>query len=243
MEAPLILAMEGAGRAVIRKGLEYHLVNPASAVYFRRTQSMGFYVFDEDASYWGFSLLEGRYTPFILSWIGERESKQQMLVISVAGNILPGWSLGLSLSRWQNKMAEHYWNMQSGLMIRPKGQEALTLGLTWDHILPLKGVFKNERKWGLGIGYQIQSWLNIRSDMTYYPFHSMDDRWFIIGGMDVILAQFLVLRGATRWNMTAHVFQFSGGWGLHGKYFHFDHSIRRHQDMSWIHGFSVRMVR
>ena len=101
-EGPLALSMSGAGRA-ITKGAEYHLLNPASLIHFKGAQGSGFYMFglEKQKPYWGLSLVENQQIPLGLSYIREWGGQAQYLSFSTAGFILPGWSLGLSLSRWQ----------------------------------------------------------------------------------------------------------------------------------------------
>ena len=238
-QGPLSLAMGGSGRAVTQKGAEYHLLNPANLIHSQNFHGEGFYVFGQDKRkpYWGVSLTENRQVPLALSYIRERESEEQYLSISTAGFILPGWSLGLSLSRWQQMEKEDaYWNIQSGILIKPK-QSSFSIGATWDHILPIKGPYTGKRRWGLGLGYQVYKWLYLRADGLY----SEEKKWLFCGGGETLISGFLILRLGGRWYLTQKKFLFSGGIGLTAKQLAVDYSISQNEDTKqWLHAITAR---
>ena len=237
-QGPLSLAMGGSGRAVTQKGAEYHLLNPASLIYSQNFHGEGFYVFGQDKRkpYWGISLTENRQIPIALSYIRERKSEEQYLSISTAAFILSGWSLGLSVSRWQQTKEDAYWNIQSGILIKPK-RSPFSIGATWDHILPIKGPYTGKRRWGLGVGYQAYKWLHLRADGLY----NQEKKWIVSGGAEAFISRFLFLRLGSRWNISAEKFIFSGGIGLSAKPLAIDYSISQSEDTNeWLHAIVAR---
>lgn len=235
-QGPLSLSMSGSGRAIY-KGAEYHLLNPASLVHLPGFQGAGFYVFETEKKkpYYGISLMENRQIPLALSYIRERQSEEQYLNISTAAFILPGWSLGLSLSRWETKQDTN-WNIQSGFFIKPQ-QSSLSIGATWDHILPLEGAFKGRRQWGLGLAYELYKWLNLRTDVIY----NQNKDWKIAGGTEITIAQFFIFRLGSGWYSTDNIFRFSGGLGLETKNISVDYGLSQEKGKKeWLHTLNIR---
>lgn len=235
-QGPLSLSMGGAGRAV-QKGAEYHLLNPASLVHSQAFDAAGFYIFEtkENKPYWGVSLMENRQIPLAISYIKERKSEVQYFSISTAAFILPGWSLGLSLSRWETSQDTN-WNIQTGFFIKPK-QSSFSIGATWDHILPVEGAFKGQRNWGLGLAYELYKWLHLRADILY----NQKKQWTIVGGAETTINGILVLRFGSRWHLTSHTSVFSGGIGLKTKQISIDYSLSQTEHTKqWLHAFNVR---
>ena len=238
-QGPLALSMSGSGRAITQTGAEYHLLNPASLIYPQFFHAAGFYVFElEDRKpYWGISLLENRQIPLALSYIKERKSEEQYLSISTATFLIPGWSLGLSLSRWQTKQDTN-WNIQSGFLIKPQ-QSSFSIGATWDHILPLEGAFKGKRTWGLGLAYTLYKWLHLRADTIY----NQKKTWEVAGGIESIISGFLIVRVGSRWHFTNKTLLFSGGMGLQTKQISVDYSLSQNEHTTqWLHALNVRSV-
>ena len=236
-KGPLSLAMGGAGRAVTQKSAEYHLLNPASLIYSQNFHGEGFYVFEqgERKPYWGVSLTENRQIPIALSYIRERQSEGQFLSISTAAFILSGWSLGLSLSRWQ-QTKEAYWNIQSGVLIKPKNS-FFSIGATWDHILPQKGPYIGKRRWGMGVGYQVYEWLHLRADGIY----NQEKKWEVSGGAEAFISRILFLRLGGLFNVKKQKFLFSGGVGLGAKKLAIDYSFSQSEDTKqWLHAIVAR---
>ena len=145
LRGPLALSMSGSGRAATQSGAEYHLINPAGLVHASGFSSGTYYMFEvaeKRKPVWGVSLSETRQIPLALSYIKKRHSKEQYMSVSTAGFVVPGWSLGLSLSRWQIDQGAN-WNMQAGILVKPTSS-SFALGATWDHILPLEGAFEKK---------------------------------------------------------------------------------------------------
>ena len=237
-KAPLPLALGEAGRAVVQKGAEYHLLNPAGVVFSKNFQGEAFYVFSPEGikSYWGFSLMENRQLPLAFSYIKERMSEEQYLSLSTSALILPGWGLGLSVSRWQKTEEEAYWNIQTGLLVKPK-QSSFSIGATWDHILPLKGPYTGKRRWGLALAYQLYDWLEFRTDGLYHS----EKKWLALAGVEALVSGFLILRLGGRWRVKDQKFTFSGGLGLTSKYLAFDYSLSQGEDsQKWFHAIVLR---
>lgn len=243
IQGSLALGASGSGRAVVEKGAEYHLLNPANLAHSKKFSASGFYVFNvkEESPYWGISLAENKQFPLALSYIRDyhKDSEDQYFSASTAGFILPGWSLGISVSRWQVPEAA-YWNIQSGLLIKPK-YSSFSIGFTWDHILPLKGPFENKRKWGLGLSYEIYKWLHLRSDTLYNPYDPKKE-WILNGGIEFFIKDFLVFNGACRWNFIDKLPLFSGGVGLKtkslGLYYYFSQHDKKE---NWLHIISLQL--
>ena len=278
-KGPLALSMSGSGRA-ITKGAEYHLLNPASLIHFKGAQGSGFWTFglEKQKSYWGVSIVENQKIPLGLSYIREWGSKTQYLSFSTAAFILPGWSMGLSLSRWQaeplgrvspapmaeptsqveiskksqsaNKAlssdlpdskddkAEASWNVQAGLLIKPAGSP-FSIGAVYDHILPLKGAFKGQRKWALGMGFALYEWLSLRADALY----NTNSQWAVAGGAEATVSKFLILRLANQWDFKDKNWLFSGGLGLTAKNMALDYGLSRTAGTKrWQNTLSVRFA-
>ena len=250
-EGPLALSMSGAGRA-ITKGAEYQLLNPASLIHFKGAQGSGFYTFGlkTQKPYWGLSIVENQQIPLGVSYIREWDSSDQYLSFSTAGFILPGWSVGLSLSRWQtsqtNKViatsskAENKasWNVQGGVLIRPQ-DSPLSIGATYDYILPLKGAFEEQRKWALAISLELYKWLAFRTDALY----NIKSKWTLAGGATATISQFLILRLANRWHIKEKKWLFSGGLGLTAKNMALDYGLSQTKETkNWQHTISVRFA-
>ena len=235
-QGPLSLSLSGAGRAV-QEGAEYHLLNPAGLVHSQGFNAAAFYVFKtkERKPYWGISLMENRQIPLAISYIKERQSDEQYFSISTAAFILPGWSLGLSLSRWEIKQPAN-WNIQAGFLIKPQ-QSPLSIGVTWDHILPVEGAFKDQRKWGLGLAYELYKWLHLRTDTVY----NQKKQWSIAGGAETIISRILILRLGSRYIFTDKTFLFSGGIGLKTEQISLDYGLSQtEKTKQWLHTLSVR---
>ena len=238
-KGPLALSMSGSGRAIY-KGAEYHLLNPASLVQLPGFQAAGFYVFETENKkpYYGFSVMENRQIPLALSYIRETETGEQYLSISTAAFILPGWSLGLSLSRWETKQDTN-WNIQAGFFIKPQ-RSPLSIGATWDHILPVKGVFEGQRQWGLGLAYELYKWLQLRADTVY----NQKKEWKIAGGPKLTIADFLIVRFGSGWDLAHDTFLFSGGLGLETKNIALDYGLSQEKEnnkaKTWLHTLNIR---
>jgi len=237
-QAPLSLSMSGSGRAIAEKGAEYHLLNPAGIIYAPAFHAAGFYVFksEERKPYWGVSLMENRQIPIALSYIKKRQSEEQYISISTAAFILPGWSLGLSLSRWKTDQDTN-WNIQAGFLIKPK-QSPFSIGATWDHLLPVEeGAFKDKRQWALGGEYKLYKWLHLRADGIYHQ----KEHWLISGGVETTISGFLVVRFASRWRFARKAFVFSGGVGLETKQIALDYGLSQTENKKqWLHTVNVR---
>ena len=235
-QGPLSLSMSGAGRAIY-KGAEYHLLNPASLVHLPGFQAAGFYVFETESKkpYYGISMMENRQIPLALSYIKERQSGEQYLSISTAAFILPGWSLGLSLSRWETKQDTN-WNIQAGFFIKPQ-QSPFSIGATWDHLLPVEGAFEGRRQWGLGLAYVLYKWLHLRADTIY----NQKEEWKVAGGPEIIIANFLILRFGSGWHLADKTFLFSGGLGLETKNISLDYGLSQDKEKKeWLHSLNIR---
>ncbi len=236
--SPLALAMGGSGRAFVEKGAEYHLLNPAGIALSKQMQSAGFYVFGDHINpYWGVSISDIQPAPLALSFMKEWDSETQILVLSLAGLILPGWSLGLSIHRQQNSETTN-WNGQIGLLIKPKRQNRFAIGTVWDQILPLEKSLENHKKWGIGISYQIHPSSSIQVDTVYHftkPSHLQ-----IIASMESLLSQFLVLRISGQWSENTRVVLYSGGLGLKGKIIQADYSLSQQVNSNLIHAWTIR---
>ena len=262
-EGPLALSMSGAGRA-ITKGAEYHLLNPASLIHFKGAQGSGFYMFglEKQKPYWGLSLVENQQIPLGLSYIREWGGQAQYLSFSTAGFILPGWSLGLSLSRWQaeptgqepststaksltkaktasnttSKTAKASWNIQTGMLIKP-ANSPLSIGAVYDHILPLKGAFEGRRKWALGLGFALYEWLSLRADALY----KTKGHWLVAGGAEAVISGFLILRLANQWDFKDKKWLFSLGLGLTTQHMALDYGLTQKNNTShWQNTLSAR---
>ncbi len=240
---PLSLSQGGGGRAVSTSGVEYHLLNPAVVADFKNTKTQAFYVFSDDSqlNYIGLSVGENNVTPIALSFLKSLHSSEHLLAISTAGVIVPGWSLGVSFDRWQVESNTH-WNVQTGLLIKPPGQKKISFAATWDFLLPLKGAFKKAgQKGALAIMYQLNQRLRVKIDGLYVFTLKTNPYWVMIGALESVLAQFLVLRGATSWNQLTGKFLFSGGLGLKGKTFHFDYGVSQRLE-GWTQAINVRAL-
>ena len=234
---PLALSFGNSGRATFQKGAEYHLLNPAGVAHVQGFQGAGFYAFktEESKAYWGMSLLENSGLPVSFSYLRERESGDQYFQLSVASFILPGWSLGLGLSRWEAHEKAN-WNFQAGFMIKPE-RSTFSVGITWDHILPLEGAYKGERKWGLGLAYEPYEWLHLRTDTIYNP----EKKWSVAGGGMFTIAQVLILRLGGQWHFTDKVFLFSGGIGLTSQKMGLDYGLSQTQkNQEILHTLNIR---
>lgn len=237
-QGPLALSMSGSGRAATGSGAEYHLINPAGIAHSSGFSSGAYYMFEvakKRKPIWGVSLSETRQFPLALSYIKKRHSEEQYMSVSTAGFVVPGWSLGLSLSRWeQNKKAN--WNMQAGILVKPP-QSSFAVGATWDHILPLEGAFEKKRKWGLGLDYNFYKGFFLRAD----AFYNQNTRWLVAGGIKAIFSDFLVLRFSALWHLQQKVFLFSGGMGLETGQISLDYGFSRwEREQAWLHTINVR---
>ncbi len=252
--APLALSMGGAGRASVGKGAEYHLLNPAGVAHTKQTQSAGYYIFgDLPNPYWGISLSENNRLPIGASFIKQWDTKKYILAASLAGFIVPGWSLGVSIKRLYHEI-ESGWSMQSGILIKPKGQKVFSLGVVWNHILVSNKAFKANEQIGLAASYLVNQWLYVHADAIYYlPTTSVSTtselvtnrtkpsqkKWMIIGAIETIFSQFLVFRMSARWDVVTGAIFYSGGSGLQGKRIGLDYSIYQNDKQNWIHGWNI----
>ena len=234
---PLSLSLSGAGRAKAQEGAEYHLLNPASLAHALRFHGAAFYVFKtaQTKPYWGISLIENRQVPLALSYIKESDSKEQYFNISTAGFILPGWSVGLSLIRWESAQDTN-WNIQMGFLIKPQGA-GFSIGAVGEHILPLRGVFKQKRRWAGGINYHLYKWLSLTADTVYNP----DTRWEVMGGATFTIAGFLIVRVGAGWNFTEKSPVFSGGAGLTTRQISLDYGLSQtRHEQEFLHTLNIR---
>ena len=249
----LALSMSGAGRA-ITKGAEYHLLNPASLIHYKGTQGSGFYMFghEDQKPYWGLSLVENQQIPLGLSYLRQWDGSDQYLSLSTAGFIVPGWSVGLSLSRWEvginpnsatkstskKQKTKAYWNVQAGVLIRPE-KSPLSIGAVYDHILPLKGAFKEQRRWALAFSFEIYRWLKLRADVL----HNTQSQWTVAGGAEALVSGFLTLRLANRYNFKDEKWLFSGGLGLTAQSMALDYGLSQTPDTkAWQHTVGVQFA-
>lgn len=253
--APLALSMGGAGRASVGKGAEYHLLNPAGIAHTKRAQSAGYYIFgDLPNPYWGISLSENKRVPIGASFIKQWDAKKHILVVSLAGFVIPGWSLGFNVKRlyYETKAG---WSVQSGILIKPEGQNVFSLGAVWDHILVFNESFKMDEHLGLAASYRINQWLHVHADAIYYLSpasvstvsklvtdlrKSTQSKWRIIGALEAVFNQFLIFRVGARWNVTSSTILYSGGGGLQGKTIGLDYSIYQDNSQNWIQGWNIR---
>ncbi len=234
-KGPLALSFSGSGRAVTKKGAEYHLLNPASIVHAQTLHSQGFYGFKtkESKAFWGFSIMENSSFPISFSYLRERESGAQYMSLGVAGLLLSGFSLGLNVSRWETDKATN-WNLQAGLLIKPP-RSPFSLGVTYGPILPLEGAYKGERKWGLGLAFEPYKWLSLRADTLYNP----DKKWSVAGGGMFTVAKFLVFRLSSQWQFTDEVFLLAGGVGVFAKNFGLDYGLSQQKTKEILHTLNV----
>ena len=237
-KGPLALSMSGSGRATSQSGAEYHLINPAGVMYSSGFSSGAYYMFavaKKQKPVWGVSLSETRQFPLALSYIKERYSEEQYMSVSTAGFIVPGWSLGLSLSRWQTDQDTN-WNIQAGVLVKPS-ESSFSLGATWDHILPLEGAFEKKRKWGLGLEYKFYEGFFLRAD----AFYNENTRWLTAGGIKATFNDFLILRLSTLWHLHQKTILFSGGIGLETKHISLDYGLSEwERRQTWLHTINVR---
>ena len=237
--APLALAFGGAGRGAAFAGAEYHLLNPAGLSLLKRPQAAGFYVFGEDLKpYWGVSFAESMHTPAAVSFIKNWEQETNQLTLSLAGLILPGWSLGISFTRRQN-IQNTNWNVQTGILIKPKGQNRFSLGVVWDHLLPQEGGFKDQGRMGGGAYYKVNKTINLRADALY---NTSFKNWTVIGGVESTFSRFLALRAAFKWSEQQNTFFYSGGIGLEGKALQADYSLSQNKQNGLTHAWNIRSV-
>ena len=234
-KGPLTLAFSGSGRAVTKKGAEYHLLNPASIVHAQTLHGQGFYGFKtkESKAFWGVSIMENSSFPISFSYIRERESGDQYMSLGTAGLLLPGFSLGVNVSRWEIDKDTN-WNLQAGLLIKPP-RSPFSLGFTYGPILPLEGAYKGERKWGLGLAFEPYKWLSLRADTLYNP----DKKWSVAGGGMFTVAQFLVFRLSSQWQFTDEVFLLAGGVGVFAKHFGLDYGLSQQKTKEILHTLNV----
>ncbi len=237
-QGPLAFSMTGSGRAVVQGGAEYHLLNPAEVIHSTGFSAGAYYIFSAKnrKPVWGVSLSENRHFPLAFSYIKQRESEEQYFSMSTAGFITPGWSLGLSVSRWQTVKGAD-WNIQSGVLIKPKGS-AFSLGAVWDHILPLKGAFENKRRWAFGMAYKLYEELYLRADALY----NKQEKWQVAGGVEGVFSRFLVLRFSGGWHFTERVLLFSGGIGVETKQISLDYGLSQlEKEKYWLHTINARL--
>ncbi len=235
-QGPLALSMSGAGRA-IPKGAEYHLLNPASLIHFKGVQGAGFYMFgvDQQKPYWGVSLVENQKIPLGLSYIREWDSSDQYLSFSTAGFVLPGWSVGVSLSRWKEDQKAS-WNVQGGFLIRPE-KSPFSIGAVYDHILPLKGAFEGRRRWGLGLAYTLYRWLSLRADALY----NKEQKWTLVGGAEATISDFLILRLSSQWHDQKWLF--AGGLGVTAQNMALDYGLSQQKGTKkWQNTLNIRFA-
>ena len=235
-KGPLAFSLSQTGRALTGAPAEYHLLNPAILSHSAGFNGSVYYFFgtDNKKPVYGLSLSENRKLPFAISYIKEREEGEQYLSLSTAGFLLPGWSLGLSVSRWQRQTSAE-WNIQAGLLIRPKGSP-FSLSAGYDYLLPLKGAFTNKRKWALGLVYNIYRGISFRTDAVY----NVKGRWFTGAGLESLLSKFLVLRFGASWDFKEKAFVFSSGLGLLAKNLSLDYGLSRLPANHYLHTISAR---
>ena len=236
-QGPLAISLGGSGRAVVQKGAEYHLLNPATVVHTTgRLKSEGFYIFEAGGKpdYWGISLMENSQLPLALSYIRERDSNNQYIVLSTSAYILPDFSLGASLAR-ATEFEDSYWNVQVGLLVRPPGG-SFSLGATWEHLLPVQeGVFKDLEQWAVAGAYDFKNWLSLRLDGIY----SSQNKWTVAGGLELTFSDFLVFRGGIARQFKAEAWEFSGGLGVKAQQISVDYSLSRLEEKNWRQGISI----
>ncbi len=236
LEGPLIFSMSGSGRASVGKGVEYHLLNPALFVFSRSTQASGFYMFDQENSYWGISLSENRTLPLALSWIQKKNSEKRILVLSTAGFVTSGWAIGLSVVRQVQAEGIADWNAKAGFLIRPKNS-LISLGANWDYFLPLKKNFIGEKNLGIGLHYKASPWLQLNLDGMY---KMEQKKWYLSLGTQGVLSKIFVIRLSSEWDAHEQKILYSGGLGLKAKQIQADYSIGKREDSRWLQGVNIR---
>ncbi len=235
-KGPLALSLSQSGRALTFAPAEYHLLNPAVIAHSAGFNGSAYYFFGTNTRNpaYGLSLSENRKLPFALSYIKERKSDEQYLSISTAGFVLSGWSLGLSVNRWQrNNSAE--WNIQAGVLVRPKGSP-FSFSAGWDYILPLKGAFKNKRQWAFGFSWNVYKGISFRTDAVY----NVQGKWFAGAGLESLLSKFLVLRLSAGRDFKEQTFVFSGGLSLLAKNLSLDYGLSYLPTKQYLHTISAR---
>ena len=232
---PLVISMSGAGRATTDRGSEYHLLNPAGFIHAPASEVSGYYVFGQvPKNYWGVSFSEKSRLPLAASFIKELDSESQLVNISAASFITKGWSIGVGVTRWKDQ--DSYWNAQLGTLIYPTGS-VLSIGLTWDYFLPVKGAFEGHRQYGLGIEYKFTKNLNLKADVIYKP----EKQWILASGGEIVFSKIFVLHLAGQMNFKTNEFLYSGGIGLQGQQMRINYIIKKNSEESdsWVHGVSV----
>ena len=235
-EGPLSFSLSHTGRALIFAPAEYHLLNPATLAHSTGFNAGAYYLFGTGRRKpaYGVSLSENRKLPLALSYIRERRSDERYLSLSTAGFVLPGWSLGVSLSRWQ-KDERADWNIQAGFLIRPKASPFSLAGV-WDHILPLEGAFEHQRRWALAVGYELYKGISLRAD----AFYKAQEKWFIGLGLESLLSRFLALRLSAGRHFEKESFVFSGGIGLLAENMALDYGLSFLEEQDHLHSIKVR---
>lgn len=233
---PEVWSLAGGGRGAIGKGPSHPLINPAGFAHFPTHQGQIFYVW-QTSPYWGLSGYEKKPFPLALTWIKVSSPNHRILNASVSGFVAKGWSLGVRLTHLKDSKKKHLFNASGGVLIRPP-YSPLSVGATWDCILPLKGPFEGQRKQGLGVEYRWKPYLFLRGDLIYQS----DKKWSSALGGELILSRIFILQMAGHINLHSRNFFYSGGMGIKGQKLQVDYHFKQTQPKGWIHALSLSVL-
>jgi len=186
--------------------------------------------------YWGISLSENSQIPLAGSFIKELNSQSHFINISAASLITKGWSLGLGVTRW--KIEDSYWNAQMGTFISPQGS-SMSIGITWDFFLPLKGPFIGHRNYGLGMEYRLTPHMFLRADLVYRP---KEKQWILAGNGEIVFSRIFIFSLSSQINFQTEDFLYSGGLGLKGQQMGIHYFLKKNTEEDgegWIHGITL----
>ena len=229
--------MAGGGRGAIGKGPSHPLVNPAGFAHFPSQQGQVFYVWQASSPYWGLSAYEKKPFPLALTWIRASDSSHQRVHASLSGFVAKGWSLGVRLTHFKDNKKNQHFNASGGILIRPP-HSPLSVGATYDCILPLKGPFKDQRKQGLGVEYRWRPYLFLRGDLIYRS----DKKWSSALGGELILSRIFILQLAGHINLHNKNFFYSGGVGIKGQKMQVDYHFKQNQPEGWVQALSLSVL-
>lgn len=221
----LAISMSGSGRAVTAENIQNHMLNPASLIYPQSFQISSFYSTKNISetkkfSTWGISIIENQAIPIAISYIKQRETKEQYIHISTASFLAPSWSLGLSLSHWKKTKTDSHWNIHTGFLIQPL-KSPIAIGITADNLLPIQD--KNKKIYGIGIVYTPINWIQLRTDTTY----DYTNTWKYMGGIKISLHNFFILKTGIIWNSSDKKSLFSGSVELKSPNISVEYSLKQ----------------
>ena len=242
---PITLSQSGSGRAAINKASEYHLLNPASIAHLGKASGAVHFMGDTSDPYWGLSVVENNRMPIGISFLKHHASDKQILVLSLAGFVVPGWGLGFSLKRLAG-FEKTAWHIRSGVLIKPSGSNKLSLGATWEHIFSPQPAFYIYEQIGAGLAYQVNQWLHLQVDVISdlssnskaMELASWKKNLHFAGGMETVFSQFLVLRTGAVWYIDSDTIVYSGGVGVRGKTIGVDYSFSLSAE-KWVYAWNV----